>query len=114
MDHCPLQKFPSGRPPIFTLSKNLRSRNTRLHKPLTVPWYPPGPDLRCLMPAPPDQVYRFLAQNPRTATNTSIPPDFPSQIDGITSHVSLGTVMCSIFRPFQVAQLDFQFFVEMP
>jgi hypothetical protein len=66
------------------------------------------------MPEPSDQVYIFLAQNPGTATNSCIPPDFPSQIDGITSHVSLGTVTCSIFRPFQVARLDFRFFVEMP
>src|SRR3984957_7700970 len=114
MVHLALQKFPFARPRILTQSTNLRSQNTRLHKPITVVWYRPGPDIRCPMPEPSDLVCIFPTQNPPTATNSCIPPDFPSQIDGITSHVSLGTVTCSIFGLFQVARPDFRFFVEMP
>ena len=114
MDHYVVQKFPFTRPRILTQSTNLRSQNTRLHKPITVVWYRPGPDIRSPMPEPSDQVCIFPTQNHSTALNSSIPPDFPFQIDGITSHVSLGTVTCSIFGPLQAVRLDFRFFVEMP
>src|SRR5271170_2269822 len=109
MVHCALQKFPSGRPSIMMLSANLRSQNTRLHKPLTVPRYWPGPDLRCLMPEPSDQVCILPTQKPGTAINSSIPPDFPFQIDDITPHVSPGMVTYIIFGPFQAVRPDFRF-----
>src|ERR1700722_2280576 len=75
MVHCALQKFPFTRPRILTQSSNLRSQNTRLHKPITVVWYRPGPDIRTPMPEPSDQVCIFPTQNHSTALNSSIPPD---------------------------------------
>ena len=107
MDHSALEKFPPARPPILSLSTSLVSQKMRLHKPLTVPWYPPGPDSWSEMPEPSDQVYIFWAQNGSTATNSSIPPDFPFQIDDIPSHVSLGMVPYIIFGPWQAVRPDY-------
>jgi hypothetical protein len=114
MVHYPLQMFPFARPSIIPLSTNLRSQNTRLHKGSTVAWYPAGPDLRCLMPGPSDQVYIFATQNGNTAINSPIPPDFPFQIDDITSHAPLRMVTYIIFGPLQAVHPEFPFRVYMP
>ena len=113
MVHLALQKFPFARRSILSLLIDLRSQKVRLHKGLTVPWYPAGPDIRCPMPEPSDQVYILMTKNGWTATNSSNPPDFPFQIDDITSHAPLGTVTCIIFGPFQAVRPDFPFRVYM-